>query len=140
VADVDTHRGVLRRREPLVFRLAAPLDTLRVCLRDFGLRDHELRSLAAIRHWARSALHARESRWKCPGDDLVWVCSRLFCPKPQIESHEYQDNANVRYQPFPESVSEKSDIQTNYDGHHCHHVQRDSDLSARFSLHGLYCK
>ena len=55
-----------------------------------------------------------------------------------IESQEYQDNANVRYQPFPESVSEKSDIQTNYDGYHCHQVQRDSDLSARFSLHCLH--
>jgi hypothetical protein len=58
----------------------------------------------------------------------------------QIESSEHQDNANVRYQPFPESVSEERDIQTNYDGYHCHHVKRDSDLSAHFSLHGLYCK
>jgi len=58
----------------------------------------------------------------------------------QIESREHQDNANVRYQPFPESVSEERDIQTNYDGYHCHHVKRDSDLSAHFSLHGLYCK
>src|ERR1700728_4047256 len=56
----------------------------------------------------------------------------------QVESQEYQDNANVRHQPFPESVSEKSDIQTNYDGYHCHQVQRDSDLSARFSLHCLH--
>ena len=55
-----------------------------------------------------------------------------------IESQEYQDNANVRYQPFPESVSEERDIQTNYDGYHCHQVQRDSDLSARFSLHCLH--
>jgi hypothetical protein len=58
----------------------------------------------------------------------------------QIESREHQDNANVRYQPLPESVSEERDIQTNYDGQHYHHVKRDSDRSAHFSLHGLYCK
>ena len=58
----------------------------------------------------------------------------------QIESREHQDNANVRYQPFPESVSEERDIQTNNDCYHCHHVKRDSDLSAHFSLHSLYCK
>jgi hypothetical protein len=58
----------------------------------------------------------------------------------QIESREYQDNANVHHQPFPESVSEERDIQTDYDGHHYHEVKRDSDLSAHFSLHGLYCK
>jgi hypothetical protein len=38
----------------------------------------------------------------------------------QIESREHQDNANVRYQPFPESVSEEREIQTDYDSNHCH--------------------
>jgi hypothetical protein len=56
----------------------------------------------------------------------------------QIESCEHQDNANVRCQPFPESVSEEREIYTDYDGYHCHHVERDSDLSIRFRLHGLY--
>jgi transposase len=56
----------------------------------------------------------------------------------RIESCEHQDNANVRYQPFPESVSEEREIYTDYDGYHCHHVKRDSDLSTRFRLHGLY--
>jgi hypothetical protein len=56
----------------------------------------------------------------------------------QIESCEHQDNANVRCQPFPESVSEEREIYTDYDGYHCHHVKRDSDLSTRFWLHGLY--
>jgi hypothetical protein len=56
----------------------------------------------------------------------------------RIESCEQQDNTNVRYQPFPESVSEEREIHTHYDGYHCHHVKRDSDLSTRFRLHGLY--
>jgi hypothetical protein len=56
----------------------------------------------------------------------------------QIESCEHQDNANVRRQPFPESVSEEGEIYASYDGYHRHHVKRDSDLSTRFRLHGLY--
>jgi hypothetical protein len=28
----------------------------------------------------------------------------------QVESSEHQDNANIRYQPFPESVSEEREI------------------------------
>jgi hypothetical protein len=56
----------------------------------------------------------------------------------QVESCEHQDNANVHYQPFPESVSEEREIHTDYDGCHCHHIKRDSDLPAHFSWHGLY--
>jgi hypothetical protein len=58
----------------------------------------------------------------------------------QVESCEHQDNANIHCQPFPESVSEEREIHTDYDGCHCHHVKRDSDLPAHFSLHGLYRK
>jgi len=58
----------------------------------------------------------------------------------EIESCEDQDNANVRCQAFPESVSEEREIHTDYDGYHCQHVKRDSDLSAHSSLHGLNCK
>ncbi len=58
----------------------------------------------------------------------------------QVESCEHQYNANVHYQPFPESVSEEREIHADYDGCHCHHVQRDSDLPAHFSLHGQYRK
>jgi hypothetical protein len=58
----------------------------------------------------------------------------------QVASCEHQDNANIHCQPFPESVSEECEIHTDYDGCHCHHVQRDSDLPAHFSLHGLYRK
>jgi hypothetical protein len=57
-----------------------------------------------------------------------------------VESCEHQDNANVRCQPFPKSVSEERKIHTDYDGYHCRHVKRGSDLSAHFSLHDLYSK
>jgi hypothetical protein len=52
----------------------------------------------------------------------------------QVESCEHQDNANIHCQPFPESVSEKHEIYTDYDGCHRHHVKPDSYLSAHFSL------
>ena len=46
----------------------------------------------------------------------------------QVESCEHQDNANIHYQPFPESVSEEHEIYTDYDGCHRHHVKHDSYL------------
>ena len=58
----------------------------------------------------------------------------------QVESSEHQDNANIHCQPFPEMVSEEREIYTDYDGYHRHHVKRDGDPSANFSLHGVYCK
>jgi hypothetical protein len=48
----------------------------------------------------------------------------------QVESCERQDNANIRCQPFPESVSEEQEIYTDYDGCHRHHVKHHSYLSA----------
>src|SRR5580700_6967691 len=52
----------------------------------------------------------------------------------QVESCEHQDNANIHYQPFPESVSEEHEIYTDYDGRHRHHVEHHDYLSAHFSL------
>src|SRR5712671_233290 len=52
-----------------------------------------------------------------------------------VESCEYQDNANIHCQPFPESVSEEHEIYTDYDGCHRHHVKHDSYLSAHFNRH-----
>jgi hypothetical protein len=34
----------------------------------------------------------------------------------------------------------KREIQPDYDGYHCQHVKRDSDLPTHFSFHGLYFK
>jgi hypothetical protein len=42
--------------------------------------------------------------------------------EPQVESSEHQDNANIHYQPFPESVSEEREIHADYNGCHHHHV------------------
>jgi hypothetical protein len=50
----------------------------------------------------------------------------------QVESCEYQDNANIHCQPFPESVSEEHEIYTDYDGCHRHHVKQDNYPSAHF--------
>jgi hypothetical protein len=54
--------------------------------------------------------------------------------KSKVESSEHQDNANIHYQPFPESVSEEHEIYADYDGDHRHHVKHGSYLSAHFSL------
>jgi hypothetical protein len=53
--------------------------------------------------------------------------------KSQVESSEHQDNANIHYQPFPESVSEEREIYTDYNGCHCHHVKHYSHPSVHFS-------
>jgi hypothetical protein len=52
----------------------------------------------------------------------------------RVESYEHQDNANIRYQPFPESVSEDREIHNDYDGCHRHHVKHNSYLSTHFQL------
>jgi hypothetical protein len=51
----------------------------------------------------------------------------------EVESCEHQDNANIYYQPFPESLSEEQEIHTHYNGCHRHHVKHDSYLSAHVS-------
>jgi hypothetical protein len=82
--------------------------------------------------------------WTCGSDSGARACPRTdrsWAPEEsQIESREHQDDANVSYQPLRESISEERDIQSNYDGDHCHQVKRDSNLSAHFNFHGLYYK
>ncbi|MGC2061237.1 MAG: hypothetical protein WA653_23455, partial [Candidatus Sulfotelmatobacter sp.] len=61
------------------------------------------------------------------------IAPRSWIPQEsQVESCEYQDYSNIRYQPFPESVSEEREICTDYDGHHRHHVKHSTYLSAHF--------
>jgi hypothetical protein len=48
----------------------------------------------------------------------------------QIKSCEHQENANIRCQPFPESVSKKQEIYTDYKSCHRHHVKQNPRLSA----------
>jgi len=49
-----------------------------------------------------------------------------------VESSEHQDNANIYYQPFPESVSEEREIYTDYNGDHRHRVKHFSCPSVHF--------
>ncbi|MGA7210413.1 MAG: hypothetical protein WBX78_16205 [Pseudolabrys sp.] len=62
--------------------------------------------------------------------------SSIATEKSPVESREHQDNANIHCQPFPEVVSKESEIHTDYDGYHHHHVNHYSYLSARFSHAG----
>jgi hypothetical protein len=54
--------------------------------------------------------------------------------EPQVESSEHQDDANIRHQPFQESVSKEDEIYTDDDGCHRHHVQHDNDLRSHFQF------
>src|SRR6516164_5146417 len=51
----------------------------------------------------------------------------------QVESSEYQDDADIHHQSSPESVSEERDIHTDYNGCHHHSVKHASYLSVHFS-------
>jgi hypothetical protein len=59
-----------------------------------------------------------------PRHSLPW---RPWTPEEsQVESCKHQNNANIHYQPFPESVSEEQEIYTHYNGYHRRHVKHDS--------------
>jgi hypothetical protein len=47
----------------------------------------------------------------------------------RVESREHQDNANIHYQSFPESVFEDYEIYADYDGYHRQREQHDRYLS-----------
>jgi hypothetical protein len=51
----------------------------------------------------------------------------------QVESCEHQDDSNIHYQPFPESVSEEHQIYPDDDGYDRRHKKYDGHLSAHFS-------
>ena len=59
----------------------------------------------------------------------------------QVESREHQDKADIHDQPFPEPVSEKCNIYTDYNGCHRHHVNDRSYLSVHFTRagHAVQC-
>jgi len=73
-------------------------------------------------------------RAPCPAPARGGWCPCSWTPQEsQVERCEHQDDSNIHYQPFPESVSEEREIHTDYDGCHGHCVKRDSHLSAHFS-------
>jgi hypothetical protein len=55
----------------------------------------------------------------------------------QVERCEHQDDSNIQYQTFRESVSEEREIYTDYDGYHRHSVKYDSNLSAHCNLRSM---
>lgn len=51
----------------------------------------------------------------------------------EVASRKHQNNANIHRKPFPESVSEESEIHADYDRYHRRHVKRDGYLFANSS-------
>jgi len=66
-------------------------------------------------------------------DHLVGPLRSWRHEESQVESSEHQNDANIHYQPFPESVSEEHEIYTDYNGCHRHHVKHYSYPSVHFS-------
>jgi hypothetical protein len=58
----------------------------------------------------------------------------------QVESYEYQDDANIHCQSFPESISEECEIYADDDGHHRHHVEHPDYPTAHFSKTSFHCR
>jgi hypothetical protein len=52
----------------------------------------------------------------------------------QVESCEYQDNADIHGQSFPEPTPEEQEIYTDNDGCHQHDIKHDSYLPVHFGL------
>ncbi len=71
---------------------------------------------------------SRTAKRKCAVTSGSWMPQ-----ESQVERCEHQDDSNIRYQPFPEAVSEEHDIYTDDDGCHGHHVKYASYLSAHLS-------
>jgi hypothetical protein len=53
------------------------------------------------------------------------VISIRSAEESQVEGREDQDDADIRYQPFPESVPEEEEIDTDYNGDHGRPVKHD---------------
>jgi hypothetical protein len=54
--------------------------------------------------------------------------------KSQIEGGEHHDNADVRYQPFQESVPEEQQVYTNDNGNHHYSVKHAKHVPCHFKL------
>ena len=65
-----------------------------------------------------------EARLRFPLGALLWMV-RVF----QVEGGEYQDDSDIRYQPFPELVSKEENI----DGNDCSSQERDVNCRANAS-------
>ena len=56
--------------------------------------------------------------------------------EPEVEGHKHQDDADIRYQPFPESIPEEQQIHANDNGYQDqdeqHHISSPWDLNHSF--------
>jgi hypothetical protein len=62
------------------------------------------------------------------------ACGSWMLQESQVESREYQDNADIHGQSFPEPTPEEQEIYTDNDGRHEHDIKHDSYLSVHFGL------
>jgi hypothetical protein len=60
------------------------------------------------------------------------MLASMAAEKSVVEGAEDQDNADIRRQPLPESISEEHEIETDYDRDHCHEVKRERHLPVHF--------
>jgi hypothetical protein len=70
-------------------------------------------------------------RWPALENRLKVTTRSWALQESQIERCERQDDADIRDQPFRESVSEEHEIYADDDGHHRRHVKDDSYLPAQ---------
>jgi hypothetical protein len=80
-------------------------------------------SFSLLASFAHGVLQLRGGRYV--RGNVSWTIE-----KSQIKSSENQDNANIYYQPLPESISEERHVYTDDNGCHRQHVKRDSYLPA----------
>jgi len=96
--------------------------------RDPALARRADRVERVARTFSRSILGMYRIRWRFPLNAIA-RCS--WTPEEsQVETCEHQDNANIHCQPFPESVSEEHEINTDYDG--CQALVVDDLVSVGF--------
>lgn len=70
--------------------------------------------------------------WLAGYSSAVAPYSRML-QESQVERCKHQNDSNIHYQPFPESVPEEQEIYTDDDGCHRHHIKHDSYPAAHFS-------
>jgi hypothetical protein len=52
--------------------------------------------------------------------------------EPEVEGGEYQDDADIHHQPFPEPVFEEQEIHRDDNGRQQHWIKYDSRLATHF--------
>jgi hypothetical protein len=92
-----------------------------------------------LNHRTGCPLCAKSGRRASLFDHLIDPLRSWRHEESQVESSEQQDNANIHYQPFPESVSEH-EICADYNGCQRHHVKYYSYPSVHFSRTSFFAQ